>query len=68
MRFLTLERLVSGSFASERERVTQFVSRLMINNKSVVSPFTCATLAEALMRVLECDHVHEFYHQSRGNG
>lgn len=34
----------------------------------VLSLFACATLAEAVMRTLECVHAHESYHQARGTG
>ena len=56
--FLRLERFASSSFTSERERAAQFVAGLRISLRSVVAPFTCATLTEAVRKALECEHAH----------
>ena len=57
-RFFRLERFASSSFTSERERAAQCVVGLRVRLRSIVAPITCATLAEAVRRALECEHAH----------
>ena len=64
-RFLMLERFAHDSSTSERERAAQFVSGLRISVRSVVATFSCATLAEAVMRALQNEHAHVSHHQER---
>lgn len=56
-RFLTLERFMPGSFASEKKWAAQFVSRLKISI-SVMATFSCMTLGEVDMRALEWELAH----------
>lgn len=65
-KFLMLERFPLGSFASERERATQFVSGLHISLRVVVATFSCSTVAEAVMRALENEHAHDSHNQAKG--
>ena len=60
-----LERFAHDSHTSERERAAQFVSGLRISVGSVVATFSCATLAEAVMRALQNEHAHVSHHQER---
>lgn len=65
--FLTSEKFALGKFATERERerTIQFMSKLCISFRPMVATFSCVTLAEAVMRTLECEYAHEYYHQRR---
>lgn len=57
-----------SNFTKERQLTAQFVYVLRISIRSTVSTFACATLAEAVMRALECEHPHESHHHARGSG
>ena len=67
-RFLMLERFAHTSATTERERASQFVSRLCLAVRSVVSAFYCATLAEAVMSALQNERAHVSFHQERALG
>ena len=67
-RFLMLERFAHSSATTERERASQFVAGLHLAIRSVVSTFYYATLAEAVMRALQNERIHVFFHQERALG
>lgn len=67
-RFLTLERFTPSSFASKRESAAQFVLGLLISIYTISVMFSCSTLAEVVMRALECEHAQQLHHQARGIG
>lgn len=67
-RLLMLKRLAQGSFVTNRYQAAQFVSGLRISIRLMVVPFSCSTLAEAIMRALECEHAHKAHHQASSIG
>lgn len=65
-RFFMLERFAPSNFSSERERAAEFVSELRISLRAMVATFSYSTLAEAVMRALECEHARDSHHQAKG--
>lgn len=69
-RFLMLKRFVLCYFASESVSFQSVsfpvcVLGLHISLRLVVTTFSCLTLAKAVIRALECEHVHLSHHQTR---
>lgn len=60
-RFLILKRFAPGNFASERELPPKLCP-VYASLGAVVATFSCSTLAEVVMRTLECEHAHELHH------
>lgn len=60
--FLMHERFSLSCFTNERERIAQFVVGYSIRIKSALAMFLSSTLAEAMVRGLECKHAHKSHH------
>lgn len=58
-RFLTLLRFEPGSISNEFEQTAQFVVGLRIYIRFVVATIAYRTLAQAIMKALECEHAYE---------
>lgn len=67
-RFLMLKRFVLCYFASESVSFPVCVLGLHISLRLVDTTFSCLTLAKAVIRTLECEHVHLSHHQTRTTG
>lgn len=57
-RFLMLKRFILCYFAFESVSCLVCVLGLHISLRSVVTTFSCLTLAKAVIRALECEHAH----------